>query len=174
MRSKWANNYKIQGALYGIFILIILVFLTLLAGCSLAQEEVSKEKFIGFYVTTEELDLTDWENTTNDMTEDNLWQTDSRLYATRVEDKSGDIEYVFPGTTGIACFVITNPQNNEASNYTDPGISNFESGVHVSDDENTTTMTGTVYVTPTNNMDAFYCNPIYEDADGRIYVTTSD
>jgi hypothetical protein len=57
----------------------------------------------------------------------------------------------------------------------DPAISDGHMSVNVGDDENSTQLEGTIYVSLTGGgTGPFYFNPVYQGADGSVYSTSGD
>jgi len=87
-------------------------------------------------------------------------------------------EFDFPGLSGIPYFSPTVAATAEHESYTtnmiDEAISDSNIHIFVGDDHNSKTMSGTIYVIPRNIDITFYFNPVYQSADGSIFVVAGD
>ena len=121
-----------------------------------------------------------------------------RLYATlvpgppvSVEGQNGDEpspsvpqtftahEYIFEGLEGIAFFVPTVQATEEENSYitteSDPAVSDVHINIHGGDDESSLSVEGTIYIAPTGKEQiSYYVNPVYQSADGSVYVVSGD
>lgn len=173
-----------------------------LAGCQLAKESTgssaSGDKLIGVFVTTQYLDLFDFDgymidNIKNfqggEITMDNktTQKYQGRIYATLVpstytSEETGETilthDYTFTDIEGIQfCIPIvqsTEDENSYRSTMTDPALSNVNTSIAVGDDENSITLDGTIFVTTSGNIDKYYFNPVYQSADGSVYVVSGE
>ena len=170
-----------------ILILAMLLLLTSLGGCQLAQPDAGAEsdRLVGVYITREHLDLFDLEGYLNDNPElltGGEIQLDGapdaysgRLYATvqtgtltsdegeRYEDR----EYVFEGVDGIPMFFARctdSAGNSYWASFQGDGVSDgsWNLGDKIE-------LSGTIYVT--GRRADFYFNPVYQSADGSVYLT---
>ena len=174
----------------------MMILALVLPGCRLAREDTGTgefgDKMVGVFVTTEHLDLFDMEGFLTDNPkvlsggqtslsgDDQQYQ--GRLYATHVKrlyeseetgEKSQFEEYVFEGVDGISFFSYAGFSDSGiyTGTMSDEAISGGHVGIFHGDDENRRTMEGTIYVAPADHI-VFYINPVYQSADGSIYVTT--
>ena len=173
-----------------------------LTGCRLALESAganaSGDRLIGVFITTEYLDLFDFEGYLNDNFngfqggEINLNGSDTqkyqgRLYAALVPrtltneetDESTVIhEYVFEDMEGIQYCVPTIHEAETENSYTaamsDPAISDAHTDIFVGDDENRISIDGTIFAAPSNEMKTYYLNPVYQSADGSVYAVAGN
>ena len=165
-------------------VLSALMFLT---GCQLAVPDAGesaavRDRMVGVFITTEHLDLFDMEAYLNDNLSDimsgggTVDAADSakyggRIYADFVEetftDSAGEeqswYDYVFTELEGmlLATFLIK-PENNPI----------------IGEDHHTTADTGEkteqeayIYVPGDTGEVCFYFNPVYQTADGKVYLT---
>ncbi len=159
-----------------------------LCGCQLAREDTAaaqNDRLIGAYITKEHLDLFDMEGYFNDhassffkggevIIEDQK-QYQGRLYATlqlispETGERSETGEYVFEDLDGVAFFV---PQRTmpDGGSYIGATTDNAVCGVHLAVGDNSTSITGTLYVEP-GTFAVAYVNPVYQSSDGQVYVT---
>ncbi|MEA4966098.1 MAG: hypothetical protein VB055_09790 [Oscillospiraceae bacterium] len=167
-----------------------------LTGCQLAKEngdtQTGSDQLIGVLVTTEYLDLFDLDGYVGDNAssfsggEITLDGTDpayqGRLYASIAADpqtgETGETtdpqEYVFDGIDGIAYFAAeySTGEDSYTGTSTGEGISDAKTAVNIGDEENTTTLEGTIYVNPRLSGMEYYVNPIYQSGDGSVYTVS--
>ncbi|MEG2929212.1 MAG: hypothetical protein RR846_06640 [Oscillospiraceae bacterium] len=185
---------KIKNILAIVFSIILLLPLT---ACQLAKKDAAQGKthdlLVGVFITTEHLDLFDMEGYLNDnlgsfsggeiALSGNSDQYNGRLYATPVvtehtDDetgkKSSHTEYVFEDLEGIPFFVTETPAldntDGTVSSVQNEGMSDGHFGSYSGDDEDKTTLDGTLYFAPKSGGSSYYFNPVYQSADGKIYV----
>ena len=174
------------------------LILLLLIGCQLAREDAgensNEDRLIGVFITTEQLDLFDMEAYLNDninkisrggkITVDSR-KYQGRLYATLTTEtltseetgKTTEIQkYVFEGVDGIAYFSATMPATDNSVGYiassSDEAISDGHVSYHQGDDEEKTTLEGTIYLLPEHAGGIRFINPVYQSSDGSVYATT--
>lgn len=179
------------------------MILCALAGCRLAREDKGadadayayEDKLAGVFVTTEYLDLFDFEGYLNDnlkgfsggeiLMDEDAERYQGRLYAamttrTLTNEETGETmkteEYVFEGVAGLPYFSATVPASADHESYrtsiSDPAISDGHVNLNYGDDTNSTEMEGTIYISPVSRERTYYFNPIYQCADGRVYLTS--
>jgi hypothetical protein len=178
--------------------LAIALFLGL-SGWSLAREDAGEnayeDRLAGVLLTTEYLDLFDMDRYLNDnigsimsgqTTMDGMApEYQGRLYATMTEkqltDENGNPagetrEYTFEGLEGIPHFIARVPATEGREGYTtsqsDEGITDGHANYNYGDDQRSAELKGTVYVSPAGTMHTYFFNPVYQSADGRVYVTS--
>lgn len=173
------------------------VFLLGLTGISLVDNKMGENtkndtgNFIGVYITTEYLDLFDFEGYMNENASklvnggstiiEDTKEYQGRIYATCYDqtltsEESGDKisikDYVFEGIEGMAFFSATvNGEDSYTTNESDDGISDVHTSIAVTDEGKTVKLEGTVYISPVAGLKTFYINPVYQSLDGRVYVT---
>lgn len=187
---------KYKAKIAAIF-LFTAIMLFILAGCQLAREDTGanprEDRLIGVFLTAEYLDLFDVEGYLNDnissfsggeiQIDGNTEKYQGRLYAaleTRVvtNEETGETaemeEYVFPDVDGIAYFSARVPATAERESFissgSDEAISDSRVSLNYGDEANSTTLEGTVYVSPGSGH-TYYFNPVYQSPDGRVYAT---
>lgn len=175
------------------------VILCALTGCQLARENAGtnayEDRLIGVFVTTKYLDLLDFENYLNDnikgfsgseiVMDGDTEKYQGRIYATLTPrtltgEETGETteteEYLFEGVEGISYFSATVPASTEHDSYktsiSDPAISDGEIHSYYGDESDSTTLEGTIYISPTSKECTYYFNPVYQSADGRVYLTS--
>lgn len=172
-------------------VLCLLAFLGAVGGCQLAKEEsgaANADRLIGVVITTKHLDLFDYDAYMKDNAEKiisgSIEESDTqkyggRLYATEtlVKNENGEEhpDYVFEGVSGIRFFEVQIPGTETADPYFtligDEGIIDTKTCINAGDKEGIT-LEGTVYISPAIAGDAFFLNPVYQDDEGNVYVTT--
>lgn len=176
------------------------LILCALSGCQLAREnagaDAREDRLAGVFVTTEYLDLFDFEGYMNDnlkgfsggeiIMDGDTEKYQGRLYAalttkTLTNEETGETieteEYVFEGVEGIPYFAAVmqaTAQGGDAytASVSDPAISDAHMAINVGDAENSTALEGTIYVSPAREERTYYFNPVYQSADGSVYLTS--
>lgn len=182
--------------IYAALVCVLGIFM--LTGCRLARENADdttpEDKLVGVFITTEHLDLFDFEGYLSDnftnvkdgeiVLDGDTEKYQGRLYAelkakTLTNEETGEIieteEYVFP-VAGISFFSATVPPKGEFESYitsvSDPAISDGHIDYKVSDEGESIVLTGTIYASPDKLSRTYYFNPVYQSADGRVYAVT--
>lgn len=169
-------------------------------GCRLAKADAGSaaggDRMIGMLITTEYLDLFDFESYMNE----HLGSTDmggelildgennqynGRLYATTsvpipengtAREGTGPSDFVFEGVDGIRYFVVSKPATETMGSYStgisDPGIGDGHISINGTDDDESVVMEGTIYISPTALGRTYYFNPVYQDTEGNVYATS--
>ena len=173
-----------------------------LTGCQLALESAGadkcEDKLIGVLITTEYLDLFDFDGYLNDnfnsfqggeinMDGSDAQKYQGRLYAVLVPKMQANEEtgvttviheYVFEGVEGIQYCVPTMHETETENSYfatmSDPAINDAYTNIFTGDDENKISIEGTIYITPSGKMNTCYFNPVYQSADGGVYAVSGD
>ena len=155
-------------------IAVCCVILTvILAGCQLAQEttDQNEDRPVGIFITTDYLDLT----------QDKIYaeQVTKVLTDTETGEKSEIDDFLFSGLAGMAFFsptIITDEEHGTylTSSSADEAISNRHMSINVGDLDNSTTLEGTIFVALSNTDYTFYFNPVYQEADGGVFVVPGD
>jgi hypothetical protein len=156
---------------------------------------------IGIFVTTENLDLFDFDawvgdnlNSMNggEITVDYESQKyQGRLYATEKIETSihevtgetvGESKFVFEGVPGFLLYLATKVDmeaeaRGEPYSYTifsvsSEAISDTFISSHFTDNSRSITIEGTVFVVISNQDYIFFGHPVYQDADGRVYIVS--
>lgn len=177
-------------------IICILMAALHLGACQLAKEDGisagENDRMVGVFVTQEYLDLFDFESYFNDNAASLMKGGDvmigdadsekygGRIYATlkhgTVTSESGEVfdtqDYVFEGVEGVPFFLATMGAEN-GEGYISTSTSEALHDIHVTHGDNTI-LEGTIYVTPKdkNSIIGMYVNPVYQSADGRVYLTS--
>ena len=158
---------------------------------SLEADVQQKDRLIGIFVTTEYLDLFDFEGYLNEnmnkvLSGGEISQADSakyegRLYADLVEKTLTDVEsgrtstakeFVFEGVEGFLYYEAKIEEAGE-SYYTsngDEAISDGHMGITVNDAGESIDIEGTIYMSAGGSMNCLYANPVYQTAAGEVYA----
>ena len=174
-----------------LFLLAAILLTIGLFGCQLAKEdglEVQSDKLIGIFITTEHLDLFDYDSYFQDnissimKNKSNVEMEYSEKYAGRIyaelktmtygDEEEGEasevLEYVFEELEGIPFYnaTVTHP-DYEPYSITTSG--NYVSDAHmvVGDDSS---IEGTIYVIPQID-NIYYINPVYQSSNGQVFLT---
>ncbi|MEG2087365.1 MAG: hypothetical protein RR022_04130 [Angelakisella sp.] len=161
----------------------------------------AKDRLVGMFITTEHLDLFDMEGYLNDQLNhfpggELILGKDSaayagRLYATQKEltltdestgEQHSSKEFVFEGVEGISFFTariaVEGTDTTESDSYltseSDEGITDGHTGVFHGDEEEKTTLEGTIYLAYGRADNSCYLNPVYQTADGQLYLTSGN
>jgi len=175
-----------------------LLFCFLLTGCQLAkpdaEQTVQEDRLIGVLITREYLDLFDAEGYFNDnvnkilsggeISSEEQAAYQGRLYAqledqVTINEDGEEIhhhEYVFPGIEGYPHFVarIITDTDDYVAATSDPSISSGKLNLNYSDTGESIEFSGTLYVSTDAGQLTHYINPVYQDAEGRVYATTGN
>lgn len=175
-------------------ILLVCAFALGTTGFSIAEKQQDtgeKGKLIGALVTFEHLDLFDFESYFNDNasavlnggeinTMDSRYQ--GRIYATKTEeilkaDDGGDIirvKFEFEGIDGIMLMSPTVGEGDDTrvSTSADEGMNDIHLSVHTNDAGTGSSIEGRIYYAIGKGDRKFYMNPVYQQEDGSVYVTS--
>ena len=183
------------------------IMLCALSGCQLAVESAGaygdkgangyEDRLIGIFVTTEHLDLFDFESYFDDNIskfsggeinmDGHTQKYQGRLYAaltTRelVDEETGERttmrEYSFKDTEGILYCVPTMRAEDEENSYlapaSDAAISDGHVGISSGDDESSISLEGTIFISPSSMNRIYYFNPVYQSADSSVYTVSGE
>lgn len=179
-------------------ILITLVFILVLSGCSLAKEdadkevlnteEISQDRLIGVVVTDEHLDLFDFDAFLNDNLDkiadgQELDGSGSAKYQGRIcatVDKHGSDEpykwdFIFDGVDGhILISPTMQHEDGEPFHMTEGSDSFSDVNTHyvTTDEGQEIYLNGTIYLQSgkAQNDTVYYLNPVYQTEEGDIYL----
>lgn len=167
---------------------ILTAIVVLLCGCSLARSDMdasaaSRDRLIGVYITTEYIDLFDLEGyigaNASALSGGSISEADAAQYNGRLYAKLVDERYVFPGVDGFAFFMATTEHEygTSYSNYTDEGVCSCKLAINTNDNEDSAgealELECTIYgITGRNDRHVIYTNPVYQTADGKVYLTS--
>lgn len=172
------------------FTVLFTMALLLVSGCSLAKPTddtatttPNSDCLVGMFLTTEYIhsfDVDAWVAENADRLVDGGTisiprEEQTRIYATLVEDT-----YQFEGLDGFYLATYTmmgNPDNEETSYRTVDSsacILDLHHTLHSADNETKTELTGNIFLSDQVDSVIFYCNPIYQTEDGRVYLVPGD
>lgn len=181
---------------FEIFLAVLIIFS--LMGCQLALEdkEDNTDILIGVFITEERLDLFDMEGYLNDNIntlsgggliniDKNSSQYQGRLYATlttrALKDDTGKNfdtrEFVFNDFKGISYFSARVPATENEDSYITSGseaVSDGYTSFHFGEDEDKTTLEGTIYISSDYAGKTLFINPVYQSSDGTVYAITGN
>lgn len=176
-------------------IIACLLFLLLLnlCGCQLAKPEdgdsSKADRLVGVFITTEYLDILDAEVALEEYLKNNAGNISdgetitfdtnnqhNRVYATFIEepyqDEDGEYHfsnnYDFSGLEGIS-LATYQIQNGEESYYTS-SVGDGICDVHMKSGGEDQGISGTIWMAKNSGEVIYYMNPIYQTADGRVYL----
>lgn len=164
---------------------LIIAFLLLsqiLSGCQLAKEEEGRQKtqdrLVGVFVSEEHLDLFDFEAYINDHAEDffgggnvtieNTGGYEQRIYANM---ENGGCE--FEDLNGILFASYAFDEGHVKGYRNAPGNAVSDGHVNWTEGEKEVSlkMDGTIYVSDKIGFVSYFYNPVYQDAEGNVYLT---
>ena len=180
-------------------LLAVLLALSL-CGCQLAQKEMGEEDatshIIGFFITTEYLDLFDAEaylqdqfigSATGDVNfSENSDRYDGRYYATLMEitnfngseSNRTHYRYEFPGLKGFPFYSANHPDSVEMSDFLascyDSAISDIHLSIFVTDAGERVELDGTLNLSTSYVDKPIFLNPVYQTDNGSVYVESGD
>lgn len=152
----------------------------LASGCQLAKKESETEqtsdRLIGVFVTKEPIDIEQF--TAKDSNANNHLCAELFSEEHPAEDDESEVytslEYKFEGVKGVRFFTalhqMPDPMDNYISTATDDVVDIQTNALHVSDEAETTTIEGTIYVSSNSGEQVYYINTVYQTGDGRVYV----
>lgn len=172
---------------------LVFAILVSLCGCQLAQPEsgnhTEADRLVGVFITTEYLDLNDADayrdeylkNNAGSISDGDTIILDSkehlgRVYATFVEEPYQDADgeyhfsnnYEFSGLEGIS-LATYQIQSGEESYYTS-SVGEGICDVHMKSGGENQGISGTIWMAKNSGEVIYYMNPIYQTADGRVYL----
>ena len=163
-------------------IALILALCLSLTGCSLLREDTSGEpaaddKLVGVYITPEYLDTFDIESYLNDnmnrlgnggeVSAEDAAKYSNRIYA---EIKDGTITFPIEGTAIITARLGEGNEKYFSSQLGDYIVGGGTS-VNYGEDTDSVELSGTLYA-PAGEYVSAYCNPVYQQSDGEIYLVS--
>ena len=158
-------------------ILLAAALLLCLSACQLAQPaaQTQADMLVGVMLTPKPLDLFDWEGYVGDHIGQSGGEVSAadaadyaqRLYATQVDEG----RWQFEGIEGFAFFAASyESASGTVSTVQNDGLADGSYAVHERDDGSDCDISATLYVRPETPF-AWYFNPVYQTADGEIYLT---
>lgn len=148
------------------------------SGSADAPERQEQGNLIGVLVTTEPLDLFDFEAYFNDHAEailngGEIGMEEAQEYGGRLYASLEDRRYVFADVEGFCTMAAR--MKGEQGEYTgvtsDPVLKETENNVIATDAGTAWTLATTIHVCDDSNLREFYVNPVYQEESGAVYVT---
>lgn len=153
---------------------------------SVNDPAIPMDCLIGVFVTKDYLDLYEGFDPADDEVGKLGNANDTaRLYATIVETpftnrETGETDvvkqYVFEGIEGMR-FLYPKMQSSSDSyreQTVDEAFSDVHFHIHVTDDSESISLKGTIYITSDVSFDTLYFNPVYQSDAGDVYVVSGD
>lgn len=154
-----------------------------LTGCQLAKEESgSQDRLVGAFITTECLDLMDMDAYLNDhldevkkggeiLIDGDTSAYEERIYGVNESDDPEHPDYTFPGLEGIAIYYIL-VDTEEDQYWTSSTAEEVQlyTAFNLSDDIDEIVVSADLYVSADGGLLSFYANPIYQTAEGELYL----
>lgn len=147
------------------------ILLQSLSGCQLARKGseagTGRDRLVGVYITMQSFHDLTWK--------DGGGLPPERLYAVRKAESDADenlVTYEFEGLEGFACYYIQiDGVNDYRRSVCDSAISDLDTHIAYTDQGDKITLEGVLYVTPSKEERIYYHNPVYQCADGSVYLT---
>lgn len=164
-------------------IALILVLALMLPGCSLLREDgepADADRLVGVYITENYIDSFDFEAYVQDNASSlsgggEISREDAAKYTRRIYAEITDGKTSFP-IEGIAFIAARYEKDGESYNGSDYGdkLADVHLSINVSDDMETTVLTGKLFADSGAGHMSAYCNPVYQQADGRVYLVPGE
>ena len=164
-------------------IALALILALTLSGCSLLREDgepSEDDRLVGVYITESYIDSFDFEAYAQDnvsalLDGGEISREDAEKYSQRIYAEVTDGKASFPieGVPLIASRYEKDGESCTGSDYGDKLV-----GVHLSinssEDMEALELTGELFTNSGNGRVTAYCNPVYQQADGRIYLVPGE
>lgn len=164
-------------------IALILVLALMLPGCSLLREDgepADADRLVGVYITENYIDSFDFEAYVQDNASSlsgggEISREDAAKYTRRIYAEVVDGKTSFP-IEGIAFIAARYEKDGESCTGSDYGdkLADVHLSINVSDDMETTVLTGKLFADSGAGHMSAYCNPVYQQADGRVYLVPGE
>lgn len=164
-------------------IALILVIALMLPGCSLLREDgepADADRLVGVYITENYIDSFDFEAYVQDNASSlsgggEISREDAAKYTRRIYAEITDGKTSFP-IEGIAFIAARYEKDGESCTGSDYGdkLADVHLSINVSDDMETTVLTGKLFADSGAGRMSAYCNPVYQQADGRVYLVPGE
>lgn len=164
-------------------ITLILVLALMLPGCSLLREDgepADADRLVGVYITENYIDSFDFEAYVQDNASSlsgggEISREDAAKYTRRIYAEITDGKTSFP-IEGIAFIAARYEKDGESCTGSDYGdkLADVHLSINVSDDMETTVLTGKLFADSGAGHMSAYCNPVYQQADGRVYLVPGE
>lgn len=162
--------------------LLLITLLSLcLCGCQLASEGPEEGQLVGVYFTTDVVSIPGAKlEDVNISSEGSIvlteGQTGGKLYAREIPTFDGEVTYEFPGVEGVAFYQIPVTRENGqvySQQEKNSAIQDRHLSTSIQDGGETMTVEGTIYAPTWGDQKLLYANPIYQTADGTVYLTAT-
>ena len=164
-------------------IALILALALSLPGCSLLREggEPSEtDRLVGVYITESYIDTFDFEAYFQDNASSlsgggEISREDTEKYSQRIYAEVVDGKTSFP-IVGVPLIAARYEKDGESYTGSDCGdkLADVHLSINNSDDMVTTVLTGEIFTDSGSGRVTAYCNPVYQQADGRIYLVPGE
>lgn len=165
-------------------IALIFALALMLPGCSLLREDgepADADRLVGVYITENYIDSFDFEAYVQDnasslsggsgeISRENAAKYTRRIYA---EMTDGKTSFPIEGIAFIAARYEKDGESYTGSDYGDK-LADVHLSINVSDDMETTVLTGKLFADSGAGHMSAYCNPVYQQADGRVYLVPGE
>ena len=164
-------------------IALIFALALMLPGCSLLREEgepADADRLVGVYITENYIASFDFEAYVQDNASSlsgsgEISREDAAKYTRRIYAEITDGKTSFP-IEGIAFIAARYEKDGESCTGSDYGdkLADVHLSINVSDDMETTVLTGKLFADSGAGHMSAYCNPVYQQADGRVYLVPGE
>ena len=165
-------------------IALILALALSLPGCSLLREDgepSEADRLVGIYITDSYIDTFDFEAYVNDNAaslldgDGEVSREDAAKYSRRIYAEVTDGKTSFP-IEGVPMIAARYERDGESYTASDSGdkLADVHLSINSSDSMETVTLTGEIFTDSGNGRVTAYCNPVYQQADGRIYLVPGE
>ena len=164
-------------------IALILALALSLPGCSLLREDgepSETDRLVGVYITESYIDTFDFEAYFQDNASSlsgggEISREDTEKYSQRIYAEVVDGKTSFP-IVGVPMIAARYEKDGESYTGSDCGdkLADVHLSINNSDDMVTTVLTGEIFTDSGSGRVTAYCNPVYQQADGRIYLVPGE
>lgn len=164
-------------------IALILALALSLPGCSLLREDSEPsetDRLVGVYITESYIDTFDFEAYFQDNASSlsgggEISHEDTEKYSQRIYAEVVDGKTSFP-IVGVPLIAARYEKDGESYTGSDCGdkLADVHLSINNSDDMVTTVLTGEIFTDSGSGRVTAYCNPVYQQADGRIYLVPGE
>lgn len=164
-------------------IALILALALSLPGCSLLREDgepSETDRLVGVYITESYIDTFDFETYFQDNASSlsgggEISREDTEKYSQRIYAEVVDGKTSFP-IVGVPLIAARYEKDGESYTGSDCGdkLADVHLSINNSDDMVTTVLTGEIFTDSGSGRVTAYCNPVYQQADGRIYLVPGE
>ncbi len=164
-------------------IALILALALSLPGCSLLREDgepSETDRLVGVYITESYIDTFDFEAYFQDNASSlsgggEISREDTEKYSQRIYAEVVDGKTSFP-IVGVPLIAARYEKDGESYTGSDCGdkLADVHLSINNSDDMVTTVLTGEIFTDSGSGRVTAYCNPVYQQADGRIYLVPGE